>query len=262
MCEAASAKPVHSCRTLHALIVLSLGLLPVAATAQAPSDSPAFDVAVIRPSGQEVKFERNGKTTFAYGTLTMRDVTVSTCIQYAYGTVQPLITGPESLKHVHYDITAKTSPDTSEQQVRLMMRTLLRQRFNLDFHQEKKEMRVFTMIVAKSGIKMHPSAPGGEMFHENSATGVIARSITMREFVDYLSDALGAPLTDGTELPGRYDLQIDFTPYVDQEHADVRPDNVAVMKAALKGALGLELVQRTETADLTVVDHVDPPTTN
>ena len=258
----APAGPIRSCRAFHALIVLGFVLLPLAAMAQTLSDAPAFDVAVIRPSAQEVKFERNGKTTFTYGTLTMRDVTVSTCIQYAYGTVQPLITGPESLKHTHYDITAKTAPDTSEQQVRLMMRSLLRQRFNLAFHQEKKEMRVFTLVVAKSGIKMHPSAPGGEMSHENSSTGVIARSITMREFADYLSDPLGAPLADGTDLPGRYDLQIDFTPYVDMERTDVRPDPVAVLKAALKGDLGLELVQRTETVDLTVIDHVDPPSTN
>jgi uncharacterized protein (TIGR03435 family) len=242
---------------LSVLILFSAVLVAKSAFAQA-----SFDVAVIRPSSGEVKFERNGKTEVAYGTLRMHDVTVSTCIQWAYGTSRALVTGPDSLKDVHYDITAKTDPHATKEQMQLMMRTLLSERFKLAFHVEKKEMRVYTLTVAKSGIKMRPSAPGVEMHHENSATGMVAQSITMHELADYLSDPLDAPLTDGTGLPGRYDFTIDFTPYVNMEQSDVRPDPVSVLRSALKGDLGLDLVQDKAVVDVMVVDHVEAPSSN
>ena len=84
----------------------------------------------------------------------------------------------------------------------------------------------------------------------------------MQELADYLSDPLGAPLTDGTGLPGRYDFVIDFTPYVNMEQSDVRPDPVAVLKSALKGDLGLDLVQGKAVVDVMVVDHVEAPSEN
>jgi uncharacterized protein (TIGR03435 family) len=246
-------------RLLCALALATIAACSVTKTALA---QVAFDVAVIRPSAEAVKFERNGQIETAHGTLKMRDVTVSSCIHWAYGTPTPLITGPSPLKAVHYDITAKTDANTTERQMRLMLRALLTDRFKLAFHSEKKELRVYTLAVAKSGIKMHLSAPGGEMSRENSATGMVARSISMHEFADYLSDPLDAPLTDGTDLPGRYDVTIDFTPYVDMERSDVKPDPAAVLKAALKGDLGLDLVQRREVVDVMVIDHLDPPSSN
>ena len=51
------------------------------ATAQA-----TFDVASIHPTSEHVQFESNGTTEVAYGTLKMHDVTVATCIYWAYGT--------------------------------------------------------------------------------------------------------------------------------------------------------------------------------
>jgi uncharacterized protein (TIGR03435 family) len=257
MCMDTLAGRGMSRAVLCALMLFGSALLAKSAFAQ-----ESFDVAVIRPSSGEVKFERNGKTEAAYGTLRMHDVTVSTCIQWAYGTTRALVTGPDSLKDVHYDITAKTDPKATKEQMQLMMRTLLSERFKLAFHSEKKEMRVYTLTVAKGGIKMRPSAAGGEMYHENSATGMVARSISMHELADYLSDPLDAPLTDGTGLPGRYDFTIDFTPYVNMEQSDVRPDPVSVLKSALKGDLGLDLVQGKAVVDVMVVDHVEPPSSN
>lgn len=239
------------------LLIFGVGLAATSATAQA-----AFDVAVIRPSSEAVKFERNGTMEIAYGTLRMHDVTVSTCIQWAYGTSRALVAGPDALTKAHYDIIAKTDSRATTEQMRLMMRTLLSDRFNLAFHVEKKEMRVYRLTVAKGSIKMRPAAPDAAMHHENSATGMVAQAISMQELANYLSDPLNAPLTDGTGLTGRYDFTIDFTPYVDMEPSDVRPDPAAVLKSALKGELGLDLIQGKEVVDVIVVDHVEPPSSN
>ena len=250
-------RPVARRALVAALMVLGAGVGARDAVAQS-----AFDVAVIRPSSGEVKFEHDGKTVVSYGTLRMHDVTVSTCIQWAYGITRPQIAGPDAIRTVHYDITAKTDPGATKEQMQAMMRTLLSDRFKVAFHVEKRELKVFTMTVAKGGIKMKPSAPGVEMSHENSATGMVAHSISMQELADYLADPLGAPLTDGTGLTGRYDFVIDFTPYVNMEQSDVRPDPVSVLKSALKGDLGLDLVQGKAVVDVTVVDHVEAPSAN
>jgi uncharacterized protein (TIGR03435 family) len=257
-------KLAHSAIARRSACIVSLFVASVAAqtgAAQA-TPQPAFDVATIRPSSEEVKFERNGKTEVAYGTLRMRDVSVATCIQWAYGTPFVLIEGPDSLKAVHYDIVAKTDANVTDQQMRMMMRTLLNERFKLKFHAEIRELRVYTLVVSKGGMKMHPATPGGELFRENSATGMVARSISMHELADYLSDPLQAPLADGTALPGRYDFVLDFTPYVDLQQTDIRADAAAVLGPALKGELGLELTREKQPVQITVVDHVEPPSVN
>ena len=222
----------------------------------------AFDVATIRPSSGEMKFERNGKIEAANGTLRMRDVTIASCIHWAYGTPLPLIEGPASIRSTHYDILAKTDTGGTDQQMRLMMQALLEDRFKLKMHAESKELRVYTLIVSKAGPKMHPATPGGEMFRENSSTGMVARSISMQELADYLSDPLGAALSDGTGLAGRYDFVLDFTPYVDMQQSDIRPDATAVLGAALKGELGLELTRGKRQVNVTTVDSVEPPSSN
>jgi uncharacterized protein (TIGR03435 family) len=246
------------------LRTLSIALFAVVLFATSAAAQTSFDVATIRPSSTRIPFERSGSTQFAYGTLKMRDVPVSACIQLAYGIVPPLLTGPASLKDVHYDITAKADPSTTPEQMHLMLRTLLTERFHLNFHLEKKELRVYTLVIAPGGIKpkLHPSAPGGEMHHENSAGGFIGHFITLQEVAPYLSAPRGAPLTDNTGLTGPYDITLDFTPYVDIVNVDLRPDPLVIIKPTLKGELGLDMVQRKDIVDVLVVDHIDPPTGN
>jgi uncharacterized protein (TIGR03435 family) len=46
------------------------------------------------------------------------------------------------------------------------------------------------------------------------------------------------------------------------EQSDVRPDPVAVLRSALRGELGLDLVQGKAVVDVMVVDHVEAPSSN
>jgi uncharacterized protein (TIGR03435 family) len=57
-------------------------------------EAQAFAVATIRPSAEAVKFEHDGRTETSPGTLRMRDVTVATCIKWAYGVQDSQISGP------------------------------------------------------------------------------------------------------------------------------------------------------------------------
>ena len=242
----------------YTIFLLAACFLSTAAGAQA-----TFDVASIHLSGSSVQGERNGTTEASFGTLKMRDVTVYTCIHWAYGTPLPLIHGPSNLKNIHYDITAKTSRETTEDQIRLMLRALLTERFKFTFHKEKAELPVYTLTVAKGGIKMKPAAdPAVPPSHANGNMDMVAHSMTMTDLADYLADPLNSPLVDKTGLTGRYDFTINFTPYVDAERTSERPDPAAVLKSAIKGELGLDVTPSKQTVDILAIDHVEPPSSN
>jgi uncharacterized protein (TIGR03435 family) len=241
--------------------ILMTGVLAIAGSSAGAQ--LAFDAASIRPTERRVKFERNGTTEFANGTLRMRDVTVIACIHLAYGTPPALIHLPEKFHEERYDITAKADAATTRAQMQEMMQALLKERFKLAFHREKKELRVYTLVVAKNGIKMKLAAPDEAMHRENTVTTMIARAISMPELADYLSDPLDAPLADETGLTGRYDLVVDFSSYVDMVRTEGgRPDPVAVIREALKHDIGIDMIQRKAEVDTLVVDHVETASGN
>lgn len=246
-------------------IARSLAVLSSAALACVAASAQAFAVASIRPSAAEVKFEHDGKTETTPGTLRMQDVTVSTCIKWAYGVQDRQISGPEWLQSQHYDIVAKADAPATEDQMKLMLRTLLADRFKLSFHRQSKELKSYAMTVAKGGHKLHESAGDAKPSRQNSAIGTTVKATTLKEFGDFLSGPLQTPVVDMTGLSGRYDFVLDFTPYLpDGEHV-MKPDYVntnGIIIAALQGELGLKLESRKESVDVLVIEHVERPSAN
>jgi uncharacterized protein (TIGR03435 family) len=238
------------------VLVLASGILGRAGEAQ------AFAVATIRPSAEAVKFEHDGRTETSPGTLRMRDVTVSTCIKWAYGVQDSQISGPVWMQADHFDINAKADGPVGEEQMKLMMRTLLAERFKLSFHRQERELKAFALMVAKGGPKLHEAADDeskGSM--QNSEVGTVAKSTTMRELGDMLSGPLQTPVVDKTGLTGKYDFAIDFTNYLPEDKT-VRPNVGSVMMAALQGELGLKLEAEKAMVEVMVVDHVEKPSEN
>ncbi len=86
----------------------------------------AFAVASIRPSAERVQFESDGETRVEPGTVRMRDVTIETCMKWAYGVQRGQVSGPGLLTAERYDLVAKADGAAGEDAMKLMMRTLLR----------------------------------------------------------------------------------------------------------------------------------------
>ncbi len=244
--------------------VLVCGLLLMSAVGvRSAVAQTGFAVATIRPSAAAVKFESDGKTETSPGTLRMRDVTVNTCIKWAYGVQDSQIAGPDWMKQDHFDITAKADGPVGDAEMKLMMQALLADRFKLGFHRQKKEMKALVLIVAKGGPKLHESAGEGESSRQNTAMGTIAKSITMREFADFLGGPMEMPVVDKTGLQGRYDFTLDFTSYLPVVNREYRPDDfTGALNAALQGELGLKMEARKEMVDVMVVDHVEQASEN
>ena len=247
---------------MHRLLSRSLPLMLALVFRLAGSAQATFDVASIRLSQKEVKFERDGETQISAGTLRMRDVRLSTCIRFAYKVQQAQIVGLPGMDDQHYDIIAKAPQGTTEEQMRPMLQALLAERFHLAFHREQRALDGYILTVLPKGIKFKSSIDQhGEMFRENSAMGMVGKNITMQELADYVSGPLEAPLADGTNLPGEYDLAIDFTKYVDGPR-DILSSVLSVLNATFKGDLGLQLTRSKGVFDMIVVDGSQPPTEN
>jgi uncharacterized protein (TIGR03435 family) len=176
--------------------------------------------------------------------------------------------GPTWLRDKRYDIIAKAVRETHETQVRQMLQSLLAERFHLTLHHEQKEMRGYVLSVFSSPptdpVKLHPSAADGEFHRRNSATGTVAHNITMKQFAEFLSGPLDGPVADQTNLPGQYDLQLEFARYVDLTPTDpsALPGVAYVLNAALRGELGLQITSRRTNFDAVMVDHVEYPSPN
>jgi uncharacterized protein (TIGR03435 family) len=248
--------------SLPVSLLLTSALCLITATAQQPS----FAVATIRPSSGEVKFEHDGSTDLSPTNLRMHDVLINTCIKFAYGVQDTQIAGPGLLRSERYDITAKSDAPASEDQMKLMLQTLLADRFKLTFHRERREMRALVLTVASSGSKLKPAAaPDARPFRENSANGTIAKSMPIQEFADFISGPLQMPVVDQTGLTGKYDFAIDFTPYLPDPTKNMdgtRPDTTGILKAAMQDELGLKMDARKTDVEVMVIDHVEKPSEN
>jgi uncharacterized protein (TIGR03435 family) len=223
----------------------------------------SFAVATIRPSSEAVQFEHDGRTEVAPGLLQMHDVTVATCVKWAYGVQDSQISGSGWLQADHFDIMAKADGPATEEQMKLMLRTLLADRFKLSFHRVSKELKSFAMTATKGSEKLQrSSSQDGKSAIQNSAIGSVVKSTTMQEWANFIAGPLQTPVVDMTGLPGRYDFAIDFTPYLPTDMATMRPDATSVIMTAMQGELGLKLEARKEQVEVMVVDHVEQPSAN
>ncbi|MDP9038482.1 MAG: TIGR03435 family protein [Acidobacteriota bacterium] len=239
-------------------LLLAVTTLAVSTLAQQPS----FAVATIRPSSEPVPFEHDGMTETSPEMLRMRDVTVRTCIKWAYGVQDSQISAPDWTDSNHFDITAKADEPVTVAQLKLMLQPLLTERFKLSFHRESRELKAFAMIVAKGGPKVTEADPAGTASHQNSASGMVSKDMSMKEFADYISGPLQKPVVDQSGLPGRYDFSINFAPYLPEDMRTMHPDATAVILAALQGEVGLKLEPRKLMVDVLVIDHVEKPSAN
>jgi uncharacterized protein (TIGR03435 family) len=147
-----------------------------------------------------------------------------------------------------------------------MLETLLAERFGLVIHREQKEMKALVLTVAAKGSRLTPAAaPDAKPYRQNSANGTVAKSMPIGEFADFIAGPLQMPVVDHTGLTGKYDFTLDFTPYLPEPGKNMspdRPDATAILKAALKDELGLNMEGGKTAVEVLVVDRVDKPSAN
>src|SRR5262249_10232461 len=134
--------------------------------------------------------------------LTMRNVSLRSCIVWAYGLRNYQVAAPGWLADERYDIVAKTAISSSVPELRSMLQSLLAERFALKIHHEAKDTPVYELVVSqrKTGLRQSTAEGDSEMRIENGA--FVYRHTTMLQFAERLEALrrlIDRPVVDGTK---------------------------------------------------------------
>jgi uncharacterized protein (TIGR03435 family) len=232
--------------------VLFAGLTAAGVHAQ----TPQFEVATVKasvpvPLGTSININLG---TFRNGTLTMTNVTLSECIQFAYSLLsQDQVAGPDWIKsrETRFDIVAKASPDTDADVARRMLRSLLAERLKLAIRTEQRPFSFVAIVPAKSGTKLTP-AKEGEPRPGSGAPGRIAgQQMPVSVLVSLLSRFENQLFVDKTGLAGRYQIKLEWVPDNDATRSG------ASLAEALETQLGLRMERRREPLDVVAVERAE-----
>ena len=145
---------------------LSLTLI-CSAFAQSTDPTLTFEVATIKPAappsmtGGRVAIRMGpsgGPGTADPGQINYTFMNLHQLIAMAWGLKNYQVTGPSTIDTDRYEITAKVPRGATKDDVKVMLQNLLKSRFGLKYHEDKKEMAVYALVAAKNGPKLTESA--------------------------------------------------------------------------------------------------------
>ena len=259
--------------------VLVVTLMAAAAFAQSPA--PAFEVATIKPSADLMVwsgflFPGSGRMV-GDGNLCPQcfeasHVTVKAMIAFAYDVRDFYISGgPGWAGGDRFDIVARTDTSATRAQIRVMMQTLLKERFKLAVRHETRNATVYDLVVNRGAPKLTESTlKGGGIGFPGRGTAV-GRGTTMTGLAGFLQTLLGDVVLDKTGLTANYDFKLTWAP--DEAQAG-KPGAQGVAAAngveesgpsiftALQEQLGLKLEATKGPVEALVIDRVERPSEN
>ena len=228
----------------------TLGLLVLLARGSTAQPAPVFDVAVLKRSQIQKGVDFRGRAVIIPNRLSATNVTLQHLIATAYHVQHSQVSSAlKWLDSDEFDIEARASAPVD--QIRVMLRSLLAERFHLMLRREVKDLRVHALVVDKGGPKI-ASSKGSTHFHGD-----------MRQFADLLGAqatipasadpsrpaiASSAPMLviDKTGLDGVYDIDIELKP-------ELGTDQFTQWQRALKEQLGLKLESQKAMVEVLVV---------
>jgi uncharacterized protein (TIGR03435 family) len=237
------------------VVVTSLGLVA----------QPAFEVAVIKANTSSDPESGD----IEHGRLTIRNASLRHLIGAAYNVrIDLLKGGPNWVDNDRFDVIAKADPTTSEDISRIMLRTLLAERFRLAVHHEQRLTPVFVLKVARNGPKLQQSAAGTpDRAGCIGSAPLTCHKRSMADLAETLrrhATGIDIPVVDETGLTSRYDFKLFFAATSPAsgaspgatEPAVEAPAGVSIF-AALREQLGLELQKARRPIDFLIIDHAD-----
>jgi uncharacterized protein (TIGR03435 family) len=262
-----------------------LALLPSPALAQpanpatapaAPASPPTFELADVHVSAKTLTPDFTGGALRGDRYL-LHNATMVNIIALSYGVEDDnVLSGPAWLDLDRFDISARAPRGTSPDDVKLMLRALLGDRFHLVAHNDTHPLPAFVLTVAKGGSKLKqsdgtensgcnqtpnaPSTPPGAVPY----IYVTCHNLTLAQIADSLHDMAGGyltnPVVDQTGITGSWDFDIKWTGRGNLQRAG--GDGISIFDAVDK-QLGLKLEAKTAPMPVVIVDSVDQkPTPN
>ena len=303
----AGALPVVTAIVAAALFIAAVAPLRAVRQGQAPSDGAqqpplAFDTASVKPnkSGAEQRYIQIDPRG---GSLTVVNLPLRQLITFAYQIQSfQLQGGPDWIASDRFDILGKPTrevPGTGaffdgQEPMKMMLRTLLADRFKLVMHKETKELPIFELVLArqdgKLGPQLRPAAvdcaaraaaaragtppppspgpPGpGSCGININPVRLSGGGATLTMLAGILEGPAQRLVVDRTGLTGNWDLEVKYTPERSQLPPGVEPPvpidwNGPSLFTALEEQLGLKLRPVRGPVEVLVIDSVQQPTPN
>jgi len=197
-------------------------------------------------------------------------------------------------------VEAAAGTTASADEVRMMLRTLLADRFKLASHDEARELPVFALVTTRrdrqrdaqlrrSGVECRPITPPagvpvpppppsgmrgvtplgpdrnlalrcGSMFFGGQ---ISAREVTLDQLAVFLSRIVRRPVINRADLSGTFDIDLTYTPELQTPlPVDLPADPAPSLFTALQEQLGLRLEPQRAPVNVLVIDRVERPTEN
>ena len=262
--------------------------------AQSAAPRPVCEVASVKPalrcdSGRGGAPPSPGRLNISCTTL--RDLVRMAYDSFANGPTPnarraPIVGGPAWIDSDRYDIAATAAGGASlVQMAGPMLQGLLEDRFKLRLHRETREVPVYLLSVANSGLKSNalkkstcaaqdlidlvkhgdalpPNICGRQMFKMNGPNLIADFSaMSVEAFANgFLSSRMDRPVIDQTGLAGQFDFRIEFLP---DSAAAEPPDGAGPsIFTAVQEQLGLKLSAGRGTIQAIVIDAAERPAEN
>ena len=281
-----------------AIVAAALFIAAVAPLRAVQQPTLAFETASVKPnrSGAE---ERRIRLDPRGGSLTVVNLQLRELITFAYQIQSfQLEGGPDWIASDRFDIVARPErevPSTGGQDpLRMMLRTLLADRFKLVMHKETKELPIFELVVAREDGRLGPqlrraavdcaaqaaaaragtpppasSGPPGPGSCGTTLNPVRVRGggTTLAVLASLLEGPARRLVVDRTGLTGTWDFEANYTPDRSQLPPGVElPSSVdpngPSLFTALEEQLGLKLRPARGPVEVLVIDSVQQPTPN
>jgi len=236
-------------------------LMMLGAFGQSPANRPSFEVAAIKPGNPAARQLRTQISSG--GRLSAENVTLRTLIEDAYQ-LKPfqLAGGPRWMDSDKFAVQAKGEDSAGNDQVRLMLQSLLAERFHLAMHREQKEQTIYTLLV-KGKPKLEAATEGRPPTFSTSTSGrgatsnrVVFKNTSMARLADMLARQLNGMVVDQTGLSGEFDFELDATREENEPNPFVAPWSPALPQ------IGLKLETKKAAVEIFIVDGAEKPSEN
>jgi len=210
---------------------------------------PSFEVASVKRNTSGANF---GGIGFQTDRFTANNTTLTTLVQTAYHLPQDqklrLFGMPDWMDSERFDIEAKPEGEprsVTVDEMRLMVQSLLEERFQLKVHRESQEVSVYTLAVGNGEPKFKPSSDPAQAIPVPSAlfgeprtvqspfgpigggltsppmprgglimavgSDLVGTAVDMSHLASFLAQQVDRPVIDKTGLKGPFDFKLHYT---------------------------------------------------
>jgi uncharacterized protein (TIGR03435 family) len=229
----------------------------------------AFEVASItpcKPGTAGPPMEHAGMVQFTYpgGLFRANATTLQYLIEWSYG-IQPSqhSGGPEWMGSDRYDVVAKAEGNATDPEMKLMVQTLLAERFKLKFHREQRSVSAYVVGVGKTPTKLTPAKQGEahairivpQMGPDQKVQSyrVAGTRYALAQLFDVFARQLDTVIVDKTGLDGEYDFTLELSP----DETRPNPLDAGILLSAMREQLGLTLQSQKTPVDFVVIDSAE-----